>query len=597
MKLPTLTEIASSREMIDVFKGYNNNLRIGEGEFHDMKNLTSDDYPVLSPRKQRGLFLYDDNSLPTNPQGLIAKDSLCFVDGADFVINGYKVSMNLSTDEEDCPKQLISMGAYVIILPDKKWIKITTDKEATSDYEHGDIEASVETQDKVSFTICKADGSSYEGITDSAPDEPKDMDLWLDKTTTPHVLKQWSTTSAMWNTIATTYVKISATGIGVPFAVNDAVTISGILNEELADLNGTMIIWAKDDNSIVVTGIVDIAAEQTESIKIERRMPEMDFVIESENRLWGCRYGVAANGEVVNEIYASKLGDFKNWNVFHTPSLSTDSYVVSLGSDGQFTGAITHLGNPIFFKENCMHKVYGNYPANYQITTTTCRGVQKGSHKSLAIVNEVLYYKSRASICVYDGSLPQEISYSLGNIEYSNAVACSHGNKYYISMQNDSTGEWNLFVYDSALGLWHKDDNTEVYDFCSCRGELYFIDHTDEQNVRIKTMFGSGIRETSKVKWMAETGLIGTDAPDQKYISKINVRMYAELNAIVYVYIQYDSSNVWEPVYRMAGMKLQSFTIPIRPRRCDHLKLRFEGEGVAKIFSIAKTIEQGSDVL
>ena len=597
MRLPTLTEIESTREMIDVFKGYNNNLRIGEGEFHDMKNLTSDDYPVLSPRKQRGFYTYDKEGthFPSNPQGLIAKDSLCIVDGTDFVINGYKVAMNLSTAEEDCPKRLISMGAYVIVLPDKKWIKIVDSNE--TDYEHGDIEASVTTQDKVSFTICKADGSSYEGITDTAPDNPKDMELWLDKSTTPHTLKQWSSTNGMWNTIATTYVKISATGIGEPFEVNDGVTISGIKNEQLADLNSTMVIWAKDDDSIVVTGIVDMVAEQTEPITIERRMPNMDFVIESENRLWGCRYGIAANGEVVNEIYASKLGDFKNWNVFNTPSLSTDSYVVSLGTDGQFTGAITHLGNPIFFKENCMHKVYGNYPANFQINTTACRGVQKGSHKSLAIVNEVLYYKSRASICAYDGSLPQEISYQLGNVEYSNAVACSHGNKYYISMCNDATGEWNLFVYDSALGLWHKDDNTNAYDFCSCRGELYFIDHTDEKNVRVKTMFGSGKKDTSKVKWMAETGLIGTASPDQKYISKINVRMYAELNSIVYVYIQYDSTGDWELVYRMAGMKLQSFTIPIRPRRCDHLKLRFEGEGVAKIYSIAKTIEQGSDVL
>ena len=277
--------------------------------------------------------------------------------------------------------------------------------------------------------------------------------------------------------------------------------------------------------------------------------------------------------------------------------LSTDSYAATVGTDGQFTGAITHLGYPIFFKENCMHKVYGNYPANYQINTTTCRGVQKGSHKSLAIVNEVLYYKSKTSICSYDGSLPQEISYKLGSVPYSEAVACSHGNKYYISMCNNLTGEWSLFVYDTALGLWHKEDNTKVYDFCSCRGEIYFIDHTDKENVRLKTMFGSGTTDNAKVKWMAETGYIGTDSPDQKYISKLNVRMYVELNAIVYVYIQYDSTGDWELVYRMAGMKLQSFTIQITPRRCDHLKIRLEGEGVAKIYSISKTIEQGSDVV
>ena len=39
MKLPELIELSTSREMVDVFGGYNHNLRIGEGEFYDMTNL------------------------------------------------------------------------------------------------------------------------------------------------------------------------------------------------------------------------------------------------------------------------------------------------------------------------------------------------------------------------------------------------------------------------------------------------------------------------------------------------------------------------------------------------------------------------------
>ena len=74
----------------------------------------------------------------------------------------------------------------------------------------------------------------------------------------------------------------------------------------------------------------------------------MDFVIESGNRLWGCRYGKALNGETVNEIYASKLGDFRNWYCF--AGISTDSYTASVGTDGAFTGAVTYMGRPIFFK-------------------------------------------------------------------------------------------------------------------------------------------------------------------------------------------------------------------------------------------------------
>ena len=584
MKLPILNELPTTREMIEVFGGYNHNLRIGEGEFYDMKNLTSSDYPVLSPRSQRGIY-----ASPNNPQGMIEKDALCYVDGTDFVINEYHINMGLSTKEEDCPKTLISMGAYVIIMPDKKYIN-------TKDYsDKGNIEATLETSGETTFELCKIDGSAYKDVPaqDTAPKSPEDAELWLDTSSVPHALKQYSATTSMWISIATTYIKIKFSGVTeLPFNSGDGITISGLEDTALSDLNGTMVVQEVGENYIVVIGILKETQTVKTKITLSRLMPKMDFITESENRLWGCRYGTDINGNVVNEIYASRLGDFKNWNVFHTPSISTDSYVASVGTDGQFTGAITHLGYPIFFKENCMHKVYGNYPANYQIQTTHCRGVQKDCSKSLAIVNEVLYYKARSAVCVYDGSLPVEISSALGDMTYSNAVAGTIRNKYYISMA-DAYGEYQLFVYDTKRGLWHREDNTHVTDFCTCRGELYYI---ESGSAAIKTILGSGTPDTSNISWMAESGVIGTDLPDKKYISRLDVRMKLTVGTRVYFYIEYDSCGKWEHLFTMTGIKLQSFPISIRPRRCDHMRIRIEGNGEAKIYSICKTIEQGSDI-
>jgi hypothetical protein len=393
----------------------------------------------------------------------------------------------------------------------------------------------------------------------------------------------------MWVAVATTYIKIHATGIGKPFSVNDGVTISGVADESLSDLNATMVIWAKGDDYIVVTGILDEVTTQDTAIKVQRLMPEMDFIIESENRLWGCRYGPQGD-QIVNEIYACKLGDFKNWYCYM--GVSTDSYASSVGTDGQFTGAITHLGYPLFFKENCLHKVYGNYPANYQIQTTTCRGVQKGCGKSLAIVNEVLYYKSRSSVCAYDGSLPQEISSAFGDENYFNAVAGSLRNKYYISM-SDANDKWHMFVYDTAKGMWHREDDTQATCFCQCRGDLYYIDYATNQ---IKTVKGTGVLETAPIKWEAVTGIIGTDTPDKKYISRMDVRMKLAIGTVVTFYAEYDSSGEWEHLFSMTGKDLRSFAVPVRPKRCDHMRLKIVGVGDAKIFSISKTIEQGSDV-
>lgn len=577
MRYPTIRELNTSREMIDIFKGYNHNLRIGNGEFYEMTNLSSDHYPILSQRTQRGVY-----ASPDIPQGMVAKDALCYIDGGDFVINEYHIPMGLTVDDK--PKALISMGAYVIIMPDKKYIN-------TENYEDkGSIEASVKTTSKVKFSLCKVDGEEYGEIPSQAkpPDKPANMALWIDTSSTPHTLKQYSETTSAWSAIATTYVRISCTGIGKPFSEGDGVTISGVEDKTLADLNTSTVIMAKGDNYIVVRGILEKVIEQESAIKIERKMPNMDFIIESGNRLWGCHYGVALNGEIVNEIYASKLGDFKNWSCYQ--GISTDSYAAGVGTDGQFTGAITHLGYPVFFKENYMHKVYGNYPANYQIQTTPCRGVQKDCHRSLAIVNETLYYKSRSGVCAYDGSLPAEVSAALGDAVYSNAVAGAVGNKYYISMQ-DTDGGWHLFVYDTVKGMWHREDDTQADDFCACRGDLYFINHATEQ---IQTVKGTGLKEDTPIKWSCTTGIFGTDSPDKKYISRLDVRMKINVGTRVTFFVEYDSSGEYQHLFTMTGKNLQSFSVPIRTIRCDHLRLRIVGTGEAKIFSICKTIEWGS---
>lgn len=584
MKYPTLPVKSSSREMVDVFKGYNHNLRISDGEFFDMKNMTSDHYPVLSPRAKRGVY-----ATPYSPQGLIAKDSLCYVDGTDFVMNEYRVDMGLSVADDDCPKTLVSMGAYVIILPDKKWIN-TLD---LTDY--GNIEASFTTTTDVTFELCTINGDAYSDTTVSAsePDAPDNLALWIDTSSTPHTLKQYSAASAVWVGIPTTYVKIRATGIGRPFARYDGVTISGVKDTNLQGLNGTMIVWERGDDFLVVVGMLDAVTTQTTedgAVKVERRMPNLDYITEAENRLWGCRYGMAANGEVVNEIYACKLGDFKNWNCFM--GLSTDSWVASVGTDGQYTGAVTHLGYPVFFKETCMHKVYISSVGAHQIQDTTCRGVQKGCEKSLATVNETLFYKARSGICAYDGSLPVEASYALGSEVYSDAVGGAHGNKYYVSMK-DAVGVWHLFVYDVSKGMWHKEDDLHAAAFCSCRGEFYCI---DADSKKIITMLGSGTPDTAMVAWMVETGEMGISSPDMKYISRLTLRMMLELGAVADIFAQYDLSDDWVHLCSLRGTSLRSFSIPVRPRRCDHMKLRIMGEGMGKVYSITKTIEQGSDV-
>ena len=234
----------------------------------------------------------------------------------------------------------------------------------------------------------------------------------------------------------------------------------------------------------------------------------------------------------------------------------------------------------------------------HQTKETRCRGVQKGSERSLAILNETLFYKSSTCVCAYTGSLPVSISDALGEVRYYEAVAGTIGNRYYISMK-DAEGHSHMFVYDQKNGLWCREDNTEVLYFCRHGDELYYIDVSDKRmkSVRGTLPYDVPEKETEgKFGWSVESGNIGYASPDNKYIARLNVRISLEFGTNVDFYLQYDSCGVWEHKFNMSGKGTRPFTVPVIPKRCDHFKYKIVGKGGCKIHSIAKTTEQGSDI-
>lgn len=625
MKKPYLNVIPETRSVCDAFAGYNHNLRIGEGEFYDMGNLTSSLYPVLSPRAPRGIY-----ARPASCGGIVSKEKLCYVDGGDLVIGTERIDMGLTGGQ----KRLISMGAYIIIMPDKKYINtVSTD-------DRGDIEKSFTTERSVTFSVSDINGESPIVII-GQDDSPLGVDnsYWIDTSKEPYILNVYTRSSGMWREYDTCCVRIDSEGIGEAFSVGDSIRIDGfassfvctdkvsVSGDALSSLpdkeryatvldTGTDYILVSGFISAVITllgdackwfweNIGNLTSEeggatcptsltQTSALTLSRRMPEMDFIIESGNRLWGCRYGKAQNGDTVNEIYASKLNDFRNWNDFR--GISTDSWATSVGSDGPFTGAVTFGGYPLFFKENMLHKVYGDMPSQFGYTDIPCRGIAPGSHESVAIVNEVLYYHSRHGICAYDGALPVCVSEAFGNVRYRDGVGGSSGGKYYVSL-SDISGEWHLFVYDTLRGLWHREDSTHAVCFAEYEGEMYYLDSYDGNIKAMSVGVGSSM-EAAEVRfpWFCESGLIGTDLPDTKYISRLTVRMSLAVGTAVRFYIEYDSSGEFEACGAVMGSTLQSFGLPIRPRRCDHMRLRIEGEGDCRIYSITRAVSEGGRV-
>lgn len=596
MLYPTMQEVTRYREMTTTFGGYNHQLSCGDGQFYDMKNMTSQYFPILSPRPSRGIV----RNL-VNPQGILDKEELMWIDDGKLYVNGDEVPLDgvaISNEESMNPKTMAKMGAYVIIMPDKIWYNADNGECGYMESKYENVAGS-----KVSFTLCDANGYPVEWHDAKyyEENEPKNGDYMMTNSNGKSSLKVYSESTSIWVTVATTYMQISAEGIGKNFDKDDGIEItidkpSGwdyahniFVNEVDGRLSTNTYVAYKTDDSITIIAMLDENKEFTDlNITVKRKVPDMAFITECNNRLWGC-------SEDGHEIYCCKLGDVKNWNCFM--GIATDSWAVTIGSDGKFTGAITYLGYPMFFKEDCLIKISVSSTGGHQTKETKCRGVQRGSERSLAILNETLFYKSTVDICAYAGSLPVGISDELGEVRYSEAVASTIGSRYYICMK-DKKGQSNLFAFDQKTGLWCREDDTDVLYFCKHGDELYFID----SNKQMKSIAGTlpydvGEKKTEgRFDWFVESGNIGYNSPDNKYVARINVRIGMEFGTNVDFYLKYDSSDEWEHKFNMCGTGTRTYTVPVIPKRCDHFKYKLVGNGGCKIYSITKTIEQGSDV-
>lgn len=591
MIYPFLEPYQQAEEMTQAFFGINRNEKARDGEWYEEANISGRKFPCFAPRAERGVVrtIPDAAALGGNHEGL------AWTSGSDLYYKGEKVD-GITLDPALRDKRIVTFGAYLIVVPD--FVYYNTANPA----DKGTMAVSYSKTGGISYAMSRDDGTDYDTanipVQIEPPKDPANGSYWIDTSGDKHLLMQYSEYSAAWVNIPTVYTKISATGIGAQFQKHDSVEISGAAytgpNEELQRqieaLNGSKLIYTAGQDYILVVGLLDSVYTQTEgTLKVERRIPRMSHVCVSQNRLWGCWYG-EVDGKTVNEIYASALGDFKNFYRF--AGISTDSYAVSVGQDGVFTGATNHLGYPIFFKENVLYKVHGNQPRNYQVNDTVCAGVREGCDRSVQIVNHTLYYISRdGQVVSYDGALPQSVSDSLKDYSFSSGSAGAYENMYYLSAK-DRTGRRHLLTLDTANMVWHREDDLHVIEFKHHKSELYAM-AGDE----LIAMTGKAGTIEEPFDWSAATGLIGWMQSKQKYISRFNIRAELQPGASIKLEIEYNSSGKWEPQGGKTAddKRVGTVMLPVRPKRCDHFRLRISGHGQVMVYSISKQLETGGD--
>ena len=313
------------------------------------------------------------------------------------------------------------------------------------------------------------------------------------------------------------------------------------------------------------------------SLKINRNCPDLDFVCEYNNRLWGCN-------NATNEILASKLGDPTNWHYYQATSM--DSYAASQGTDGKWTGCGVYSSHLLFFKEECIHKIYGSTPSTFQITTQKANGVREGSDRSIGIIDDMIIYHSKVGWMVYTGDIPELISAKLGEVSYSNAVAGVDGKKYYCSAYNEGSGENDVLVFDTETGFWMPEDNVRVFDFCYYQGLLMYAADTGE-------IMKIGAGDETAIEWSADFGEFDEVIEDKKVISKLKMRLTLSEESSLQVYIKIDHGE-WELVKEVNESEERAQVIPIVPRRCDRYSVRLAGVGRCRIESLLRTYRPAS---
>lgn len=356
------------------------------------------------------------------------------------------------------------------------------------------------------------------------------------------------------------------------FKAGDVVVISGAGNNN----KDSAVIKEVTDDTLTFTSDLFTPAEVSGAVTVRlKEAPALEFICESQNRLWGCEG---------NTIYASALGDPTNFYLYE--GLSTDSYAVAVGSDGAFTGCVGYSEGVLFWKADCLHKVLGTAPSNYELHTYSVPGVQAGSAKSQVVFNDVLYYQGERGVYAYAGGTPSLLSTCFGERRLTDGVGGSDGEKYYLAAKEGE--KRHLLVYDPEKGLWLREDGAGVRDFARLENRLYFAD----EDGKVWLIDGGG--EDPDQEWMAQFTPCYETVRGRKRYSRLLLRLELPRGSWVIVEQRQDGG-AWRECGKVVGRTEDVVPLRVAMNRCDKFELRLRGKGPCGVLSISREFSVGSE--
>ena len=332
-------------------------------------------------------------------------------------------------------------------------------------------------------------------------------------------------------------------------------------------------------------------------LAVRHLLPDsMAAVTEHNNRIW-----CADNGN--NELRASALGNCKNWEEYR--GFSSDSYAVSVGTDGDFNAGCV-LGDTLyFFKEHSVTALYGTRPSNF--TTATIKdivGIAAQDAASLQVIGERAYYVGYdGRVYCFNGSRASVISDAFGEERYTARGAAHSAEKYYLLAENEKGRR--IFVYNTRSGMWFAEDAQGVDALCSIgakpcalsalKGTLAGGSNQSFTEVLLLEDARRGAPRNTAAPWSCESPLLGFEEEDYSFVSALKLSFESEVGASLEVLIRYENEAAFTSLGKFISRKkgLQSIKLPLR--RCAFFTLKLRGEGLTKLYRLSYTTQQGSE--
>ena len=517
---------------IIAFAGLNKRAAIEDNELSLATNLSTKNFPYLSPRNPRTASI----TLGGVGYGLFASSKLAYVDGTSF-----KYDSNTEGSVAASIKHMAELSGTIVIFPDKKYYNTTTDT-------FGDMLGSVDME---------LGGYSTDGVFD--PDDTT-------RIYNQHLITVKSSTSyTLTNDKGYTNARAFYYDVNQTFISYTTVNFAAFTTPATAEYMNIDIVGTDTSAAVKITNAVYPTAGG---------IPTLAYVCELDNRLWG------VDGD---NIYCTALGEYDNWTTFSSPSEATDAWSVDTGTLGNFTGIASYKGYIIAVKNDRVYKLFGDIPENFQFIEISRLGCIDAN--SMCEVNNILFWLSPQGLIAYTGGVPEVVSEKL-NETYTSGVGGGDGRYYYLSLNNGTT--YPLYVYDTWRGIWtQEDENLQFKGFAYYDGYLHGLSGT---NIIYK--FGTG---TETVTMTAVTKEYHEEAPYKKGHSEISVRVDLEAGSELSVYTRIDNGSfTLVKTYKTADFN--SFVVPIKINRADHLQLKFVMVGEGKIYGFQRKFYYGGTV-